>query len=220
MADVEIFPAFEYAVGKHTTEILLPEHPPGCLDSKTVSFSSKNVQLQLDVTIDRGEEDTQTCPTVSFRKEKREHLSGEGVVAHIHLEEGQAISFVLRDDIPDHVTRDVTTEVIDRHQHDTQSYWFNWISQSKYKGRWREVVNRSLMILKLLTYEPTGAIIAAPTFSIPEDIGGVRYALSPPEVTLLMRSGIGTIVSVGFETRASLSISCFDSASRRKQMLT
>jgi GH15 family glucan-1,4-alpha-glucosidase len=101
-------------------------------------------------------------------------MPGEGVVCNIHLQEGQAISFVLRDDIPNHITRDVTTEVLDRQQHDTQSYWYNWISRSKYKGRWREVVSRSLLILKLLTYEPTGAIIAAPTFSIPEEIGGGR----------------------------------------------
>jgi GH15 family glucan-1,4-alpha-glucosidase len=101
-------------------------------------------------------------------------MLGPGVIAKIHLAEGQAISFVLREDIPDHITRDVTTQVLDGQQHDTQSFWYNWISRSKYKGRWREVVNRSLMILKLLTYEPTGAIIAAPTFSIPEDIGGVR----------------------------------------------
>lgn len=172
--EVEIFPAFNYAQSKHTTTILLPEHPPGCLDSKSVTFSSDNINLQLDVTIDHGEEHAASCPAVTFRKEKRAGMLGEGVVAHVHLLEGQAISFVLRDDIPNHVTRDVTTEVLDAQQHDTQTFWFNWISKSKYKGRWREIVNRSLLILKLLTYEPTGAIIAAPTFSIPEDIGGVR----------------------------------------------
>ncbi len=72
-------------------------------------------------------------------------MLGEGVVAHIHLEEGQAISFVLRDDIPDHVTAAVTTEVVDLQQHDTQSYWYNWISKSKYKGRWREVSRLCLL---------------------------------------------------------------------------
>lgn len=173
-ADVEIFPAFDYARGAHKTDIVLPEHPPGCPDSKTVTFSSEDIKLQLDVTIDHGEADYESCPTVTFRKEKKPGMLGEGVVCHIHLQEGQAISFVLRDDIPNHITRDVTTEVVDRQQHDTQSYWFNWISRSKYKGRWREVVSRSLLILKLLTYEPTGAIIAAPTFSIPEEIGGGR----------------------------------------------
>jgi GH15 family glucan-1,4-alpha-glucosidase len=130
--------------------------------------------LQLDVTIDHGEEDAASCPTVVFTQARKPHLQGEGVVAYIHLEESQAVSLVLRDDIPNHVTRDVTTEILDQHQHNTQQYWYDWISKSKYKGRWREVVNRSLMILKLLTYEPTGAIIAAPTFSIPEEIGGPR----------------------------------------------
>jgi len=115
-----------------------------------------------------------TCPAVTFAKVKKEGMLGEGVVAHIHLEEGQQVSFVLRDDLPNHITRDVNPEVLDRQQHDTQAYWYDWIAKSTYKGRWREVVSRSLMILKLLTYEPTGAIIAAPTFSIPEDVGGVR----------------------------------------------
>lgn len=126
------------------------------------------------MTIDHGEEDALTCPAVSFKQVKKEGLHGTGVVARIHLEEGQQVSFVLRDDIPNHITREVTTDVLDRQQHETQTFWFNWISKSTYKGRWREVVSRSLMILKLLTYEPTGAIIAAPTFSVPEDVGGVR----------------------------------------------
>jgi len=172
--DVEIFPAFNYARDEHDLEILMPEHPPGALESKTVTFSSKDLKLQLDVTIDHGEENIESCPSLIFRRVRQEESKGDGVVANIRLQEGQAISFVLRDDIPDHITRDVTTEVLDAQQHDTQRYWSNWIGQSKYTGRWREVVARSLMILKLLTYEPTGAIIAAPTFSIPEDIGGVR----------------------------------------------
>ena len=152
----------------------MPTHPPGSNQSKTVTWSSEVLSLQLDVTIDRGEEHVDSCPGLDFRKEKRDGMLGEGVVAHIHLLEGQAISFILREDIPNHVAREISTEMVDIQQHDTQSYWYNWISRSKYKGRWREVVNRSLMILKLLTYEPTGAIVAAPTFSIPEHIGGVR----------------------------------------------
>ncbi|CAD6454088.1 cad37730-3eff-4b27-a1ff-beafeec859c2 [Sclerotinia trifoliorum] len=172
--DVEIFPAFNYARDEHDLEILMPEHPPGALESKTVTFTSKDIKLQLDVTIDHGEENKESCPSLKFRRVRQKEGKGDGVVANIRLQEGQAISFVLRDDIPNHITRDVTTEVLDAQQHDTQRFWSNWIGQSKYTGRWREVVARSLMILKLLTYEPTGAIIAAPTFSIPEDIGGVR----------------------------------------------
>jgi hypothetical protein len=178
--EVEIFPAFDYARAAHTVEILLPDHPAGCPQSKTVTFTSKVVKLQLDVTIDHGENDAESVPTIEFRKVKKKDMLGEGVVGHIHIEEGQAISFILRDDIPNHVSPVLTTETIDKCQHDTQSYWFEWISKTKYKGRWREVVMRSLMILKLLTFEPTGAIVAAPTFSIPEDIGGVRYVIGSP----------------------------------------
>ncbi|KAJ9157266.1 Six-hairpin glycosidase [Pleurostoma richardsiae] len=172
--DVEIFPAFGYALEPHVTTILQPIHEPGNPHSKAVTFHSKNVKMQLDVTIDKGEEDVETCPSVVFRKEMRPGMTGEGVVAHIVIQEGQAVSFVLRDDIPNHNTEHITTAILDEKQHDTQSFWYNWISKSKYKGRWREVVNRSLMILKMLTYEPTGAIVAAPTFSVPEEIGGPR----------------------------------------------
>jgi GH15 family glucan-1,4-alpha-glucosidase len=56
----------------------------------------------------------------------------------------------------------------------TIDYWHHWLARCAYQGRWREAVQRSALTLKLLTYEPTGAIIAAPTCSLPESIGGVR----------------------------------------------
>lgn len=172
--DVEIFPAFGYAKEPHVTTVLQNVDQPEKTQSKTVTFHSQDVKLQLDVSIDRGDERAETCPTVKFRKVRREGMLGEGVIANIVVEEGQAISFVLRNDLSDHITEKITTTVLDTQQHDTQMFWSNWIAKSRYKGRWREIVQRSLLILKLLTYEPTGAIIAAPTFSIPEDVGGVR----------------------------------------------
>lgn len=56
----------------------------------------------------------------------------------------------------------------------TVNYWRRWLSKCTYAGRWREMVHRSALTLKLLTFEPTGAIIAAPTCSLPETLGGVR----------------------------------------------
>ena len=54
----------------------------------------------------------------------------------------------------------------------TTAFWLHWVSKMRYKGRWREIVLRSALTLKLLTFSPTGAIIAAPTFSLPEDLHG------------------------------------------------
>lgn len=169
-----MFPAFDYARQEHTVHLHIPTREHGEPESKTVSFHSKDVKLQLDVTVDKGDDTVDSCPFVEFKQVQRGDMLSPGVVAHIRLVQGQQISFVLRDDIPNHVTQDVTTKILDARQYDTMNFWSKWLNKSKYKGRWREVVSRSLMILKLLTYEPTGAIIAAPTFSVPEAIGGVR----------------------------------------------
>jgi GH15 family glucan-1,4-alpha-glucosidase len=56
----------------------------------------------------------------------------------------------------------------------TVNYWKNWIARSNYHGRWMEIVNRSALVLKLLTSHNYGSIIAAPTFSLPESIGAKR----------------------------------------------
>jgi GH15 family glucan-1,4-alpha-glucosidase len=57
---------------------------------------------------------------------------------------------------------------------ETEALWTEWVEQCTYKGPWRDAVVRSLITLKALTYSPTGGIVAAPTTSLPEDLGGVR----------------------------------------------
>ncbi len=57
---------------------------------------------------------------------------------------------------------------------ETENFWRKWSSQCLYKGDWRDAVMRSLITLKALTFTPTGGIVAAPTTSLPEAIGGVR----------------------------------------------
>ncbi|CAI6095512.1 unnamed protein product [Clonostachys chloroleuca] len=171
--DIEIFPAFGYGRDPHETTLIVETHTADTHQSKAATFHSKDQKLQLDVAVDRGDDDAGS-PTITFRKVKRPALLGEGLVARIQIEEGQAISFVLRNDVKSHVTEHITTLVLDQQQHATQRFWYNFISQSKYRGRWMEVVSRSLMLLKMMTFEPTGAIVASPTFSIPEDVGGVR----------------------------------------------
>lgn len=57
---------------------------------------------------------------------------------------------------------------------ETTEFWQNWISRSTYRGRWREQVERSAITLKLLTYAPSGGLVAAPTAGLPEQVGGER----------------------------------------------
>ena len=58
--------------------------------------------------------------------------------------------------------------------HETEEWWREWCGRCTYEGPWREAVIRSLITLKALTYRPTGGIVAAPTTSLPEQVGGVR----------------------------------------------
>jgi GH15 family glucan-1,4-alpha-glucosidase len=81
---------------------------------------------------------------------------------------------VVLETAPDGPPRAVPPEEILDLFEQTRDFWRGWIGQSRYTGRWREMVERSAMTLKLMTYAPTGALVAAPTAGLPEQVGGER----------------------------------------------
>ena len=96
---------------------------------------------------------------------------GAAAVAEVTLTRGERAAFTLAVGASGRAWDDATVETAFQ---ETVLFWRDWIAQSRYRGRWREVVDRSAITLKLLTYQPTGAVVAAPTTSLPEQIGGPR----------------------------------------------
>ncbi|HMO17296.1 MAG TPA: glycoside hydrolase family 15 protein [Oligoflexia bacterium] len=101
--------------------------------------------------------------------------NNNGAEIEFELSRGQQCTFVLKV-IEGELRCDpwMFEEEADQCFNKTVRFWRNWISKSTYRGRWREMVDRSAFALKLLTFQPTGAIIAAGTTSLPEEISGVR----------------------------------------------
>ncbi|TVQ98328.1 MAG: glycoside hydrolase family 15 protein [Desulfovibrionales bacterium] len=98
-----------------------------------------------------------------------------GAASAFHLQENESMTFVLHQ-IPEDAgcspaVPDQESEELFRA---TVNYWRGWLRSCSYTGRWREMVQRSALTLKLLTFEPTGAIVAAPTTGLPEGVGGER----------------------------------------------
>ena len=88
----------------------------------------------------------------------------QGVAATFTLEEGESADIHLE---WNGEVRPITEGETDDLLTGTQDFWQSWVSQSRYRGRWREMVQRSALALKLLVYHPTGALVAAPTTSLP-----------------------------------------------------
>lgn len=143
---MECLPAFNYARDTHRVE----------LGANGASFHSAALSLGLATTVPL-------------------HEDGAGVRGTFTLREGQSSTFVLRvleggDDCAMCGTEAEAEALFQA----TVRYWQRWLAQCTYRGRWREMVQRSALMLKLLTFAPTGAIIAAPTTSLPETLGGGR----------------------------------------------
>jgi GH15 family glucan-1,4-alpha-glucosidase len=102
-------------------------------------------------------------------------VEDEMVVADFVLREGDEIPVVLAQaDDAASPPREKLGEICQREFRDTLRFWQSWIMRNTYQGRWRERVKRSALTLKLLTFRPTGAIVAAATCSLPERVGGDR----------------------------------------------
>ena len=143
---LECHPRFDYARASHRTE----------LDGPFVVFSPENGQAAFVLQ--------STIPL---------EVAGDGVVQRFHLKAGEVAWFVFTEDCED-ARKPLVVEDLEDLFHETSQYWRDWIAKSNYTGRWREVVNRSALVLKLLTDREYGSIVAAPTFGLPEKIGGER----------------------------------------------
>jgi len=112
-----------------------------------------------------------------------------GVSANFVLSEGESQVFVLGDDCAEGAVPCPPCEKeVEELLRGTVKFWQNWLSACTYHGRWLAQVHRSALMLKLLTFEPTGAIIAAPTTSLPEVIGGLTFGRSFSSVNSCARS--------------------------------
>ena len=96
----------------------------------------------------------------------------QDAVSNFKLQKGETATFVLGGPRPQ--GQQPETDLLGQRFHQTSRFWRKWIAKSKYKGRWREIVHRSALLLKLLISREHGSLIAAPTFSLPEAVGGVR----------------------------------------------
>ncbi len=143
---LECRPAFDYARQPHEVDLL----PDGAL------FNTPTVSLRL------------ICEGVPLEK------FGGAVVARFALKQGESATFILRQKGAGEDNRGGAAIDCAAALKETTEYWRRWLARCRYRGRWREMVERSALVLKLLTFAPTGAIVASPTCSLPEEIGGVR----------------------------------------------
>ncbi len=126
-------------------------------DGRVVDFANSHLRLSIypkgdvDVSVEDGSE----------------------AYCAVDLQEGDEIFFALYEQNPK-TTNMSSIQSLRDSEMKTNFFWVNWARKLQYVGRYRLMVERSLLILKLLTYQPTGAIVASPTFSLPEAIGGQR----------------------------------------------
>ena len=152
--ELAVQPRFDYGREEHEIEL----HPHGVL------FRAPSLSLALEGAVAR----------VMGGSGRTLERDASGVRARFSVEAGQSQSFILERVAADHICRPYSEAETATAFEATVQYWRRWLEQSRYRGRWREMVHRSALTLKLLTYAPTGALVAAPTTSLPEQLGGGR----------------------------------------------
>jgi GH15 family glucan-1,4-alpha-glucosidase len=150
----EITPRFDY--GRKPHELHLSEH--GAL------FTSEDMDLAVHAIREPRDERLLNVLSGADKHDVRFSLS---------LRAGQQRGVVM-ESFPAGPPHEVRVEEFERLFDDTVGFWRSWLAQSTYTGRWREAVERSAVTLKLMTYAPTGALVAAPTAGLPEQLGGER----------------------------------------------
>ena len=143
---LQCHPRFDYARAKHKTE---------CIDGYVV-FTPEGDH-----------------PTLLLRGSIPISIDEDGVVQKFRLKAGETATFVFGEDC-EALRQSIDNDRVEAKFNETIRFWRQWIAKSNYKGRWREMVNRSALLLKLLTDQEFGSIVAAPTFGLPEQIGGSR----------------------------------------------
>ncbi|WP_433298665.1 glycoside hydrolase family 15 protein [Pseudonocardia sp. CA-142604] len=150
--DFDIAPRFDYGRKAHRTE----------MTRNGVVFSTDTQTLTLHVVREPGDE-----LLAKVRIDENDlHVS-------VALKAGDVRGVVL-ESAAEGPPREIRVAEFQQMHDETVRHWRNWLHRSTYKGRWREVLQRSAITLKLMTYAPSGGLVAAPTTGLPEQVGGER----------------------------------------------
>ena len=118
--------------------------------------------------------DQKQLPVLLFRSDVPLEVRNGEVSVEFALRSPDTASFIMEEAQPGEESRSAHEAYASDAFKETMNFWNAWVNRSKYRGRWRESVNRSALTLKLLTSQEHGSIVAAPTFGLPEQIGGER----------------------------------------------
>ncbi|MEU9123283.1 glycoside hydrolase family 15 protein [Streptomyces sp. NPDC048506] len=152
--EIDIAPRFDY--GRNAHQLHLTEHG-------AVFASDDGVELTAHAI--REPDDERLMDVLSNRNDDL-HVS-------LTLDAGQQRGLVL-EAAADGPPREIRLAEYQQLFDDTVAFWRSWLGRSRYSGRWREAVERSAITLKLMTFAPSGALVAAPTAALPEQLGGER----------------------------------------------